>query len=96
MEPNSQYSVTDLKKILSVEEESLAVTPVSPGWWKQAGLNLRVTETLEHLTTHFSRQDLPSDDTKMETFLPTKVPELECKYIILNTACKNISRRRRY
>uniref|UniRef100_G1PD96 Shortage in chiasmata 1 n=1 Tax=Myotis lucifugus TaxID=59463 RepID=G1PD96_MYOLU len=76
-EPNSQYSVTDLKKIFSIEEESLAVTPVSPEWWKQAGLNLRVTETLEHLTTYFSDQDLPSDDTKLEVFLPTKVPELE-------------------
>ncbi|XP_070286978.1 protein shortage in chiasmata 1 ortholog [Myotis yumanensis] len=76
-EPNSQYSVTDLKKIFSIEEESLVVTPVSPEWWKQAGLNLRVTETLEHLTTYFSDQDLPSDDTKLEVFLPTKVPELE-------------------
>ncbi|KAK1334243.1 hypothetical protein QTO34_005245 [Cnephaeus nilssonii] len=76
-EPNSQYSVTDLKKIFSIEEESLVVTPVSPEWWKQEGLNLRVTETLEHLTTYFSHQDLSSDDTKMEIFLPTKVPELE-------------------
>ncbi|XP_036288901.1 protein shortage in chiasmata 1 ortholog isoform X1 [Pipistrellus kuhlii] len=76
-EPSSQYSVTDLKKILSIEEESLVVTPVSPEWWKQAGLNLRVTETLEHLTTYLSHQDLSSDDIKMEIFLPTKVPELE-------------------
>lgn len=95
-EPNSQYSVTDLKKIFSIEEESLVVTPVSPEWWKQAGLNLRVTETLEHLTTYFSDQDLPSDDTKTEVFLPTKVPELECKYIIVNIACMNIFRLRRY
>ncbi|XP_059513623.1 protein shortage in chiasmata 1 ortholog [Myotis daubentonii] len=76
-EPNNQYSVTDLKKKFSIEEESLVVTPVSPEWWKQAGLNSRVTETLEHLTTYVSNQDLPSDDTKKEVFLPTKVPELE-------------------
>nr|KAF6487337.1 shortage in chiasmata 1 [Rousettus aegyptiacus] len=73
-EPNSQYSVTDLKKILSIEEESLVITPVSPEWWKQAGLNLIVTDTLEHLTTH---HDLSSDDTKLEIFLPTKVFQLE-------------------
>lgn len=95
-EPSSQYSVIDLKKILSIEEESLVVTPVSPEWWKQAGLNLRVTETLEHLTTYFSHQDLYSDDIKMEIFLPTKVPELECKYIIVNTTCMYIFRLRRY
>lgn len=95
-EPSSQYSVTDLKKILSIEEESLVVTPVSPEWWKQAGLNLGVTETLEHLTTYFSHQDLCSDDIKMEIFLPTKVPELECKYIVVNTTCMYIFRLRRY
>ncbi|XP_006771248.1 PREDICTED: uncharacterized protein C9orf84 homolog [Myotis davidii] len=76
-EPNNQYSVTDLKKKFSIEEESLVVTPVSTECAKQAGLNPRVTETLEHLTTYVSNQDLPSDDTKVEVFLPTKVPELE-------------------
>lgn len=80
-EPNSQYSATDLKKILSIEEESLVVNPVSAEWWKQAGLNLIVTETLEHLNTHLSHDDLSSDDTKMEIFLPTKLLHLECKYI---------------
>nr|XP_044634983.1 protein shortage in chiasmata 1 ortholog isoform X1 [Equus asinus] len=76
-EPNSQYSATDLKKILSIEEESLVVNPVSAEWWKQAGLNLIVTETLEHLNTHLSHDDLSSDDTKMEIFLPTKLLHLE-------------------
>lgn len=95
-EPNNQYSVTDLKKKFSIEEESLVVTPVSPECGKQARLNPKVTETLEHLTTYVSNQDLPSDDTKVEVFLPTKVPELECKYIIVNTTCMNIFRLKRY
>ncbi|KAM8804011.1 LOW QUALITY PROTEIN: protein shortage in chiasmata 1 ortholog [Rhynchonycteris naso] len=69
-EPNRQYSVTDLIKIFSVEEKSIGVAPVE--WWKQAGLTLIMTETLEHLTTDFCHLDLFSDDTKMEIFLPTK------------------------
>nr|KAF6434449.1 shortage in chiasmata 1 [Molossus molossus] len=76
-EPDSHYSATDLKKIFSVEEENLVVTPVNPEWWKQGGFNLKVTETLEHLTAYFSYQDLSSDDTKMEIFLPTKILELD-------------------
>lgn len=85
-EPNSQYSVIDLKKILSIEEESLVITPVSPEWWKQAGLNLIVTDTLEHQTTY---HDLSSDDTKLERLLPTEVFQLECKYTMVNIACVN-------
>ncbi|XP_058379756.1 protein shortage in chiasmata 1 ortholog [Diceros bicornis minor] len=76
-EPNSQYSVTDLKKILSVEEERVVINPVSAEWWKQAGLNLTVTETLEHPNTYLCRDDLSSDDTKIEIFLPTKALQLE-------------------
>ncbi|XP_054440714.1 protein shortage in chiasmata 1 ortholog [Pteronotus mesoamericanus] len=76
-ESNNLYSVTDLKKIFSIEEKSLGVTPISPEWWKQAGLNLRVTGTLEHLTTYFCHHDLSSDDTKMNIFLPIKVVQLE-------------------
>ncbi|XP_019605083.2 LOW QUALITY PROTEIN: protein shortage in chiasmata 1 ortholog [Rhinolophus sinicus] len=76
-EPNSQYSVTDLKKILSVEEECFVVNPVNPEWWKEAGLNLTVTESLEPLTTHLCHHDLSSNDTKKEIFLPTKVLQLE-------------------
>ncbi|KAB0402997.1 hypothetical protein E2I00_005672 [Balaenoptera physalus] len=49
-EPNSLYSVADFKKIFSIEEESLVVNPENAEWWKQARLNLIMTETLEHLT----------------------------------------------
>uniref|UniRef100_A0A8C3XB43 Shortage in chiasmata 1 n=1 Tax=Catagonus wagneri TaxID=51154 RepID=A0A8C3XB43_9CETA len=90
-ESNSQYAVTDLKKILSIKEESLAVNPVNTEEWKQAGLNLTVTETLEHLSTHLYHNNLFSDDTKLEIFLPTNVPQLECKYII-NISYVNIFR----
>uniref|UniRef100_A0A2K6TI89 Shortage in chiasmata 1 n=1 Tax=Saimiri boliviensis boliviensis TaxID=39432 RepID=A0A2K6TI89_SAIBB len=75
-EPRSQYSVTDLKKILSVKEESL-INPVNREWWKQAGLNLKMVQTLEHLNMDLCLDDLPSNDTKMEMFLPTKVFQLE-------------------
>uniref|UniRef100_A0A2K5RQ21 Shortage in chiasmata 1 n=1 Tax=Cebus imitator TaxID=2715852 RepID=A0A2K5RQ21_CEBIM len=76
-EPHSQYSVTDLKKILSVKEESLIINPVNTEWWKQAGLNLKMMQTLEHLNTDLCLDDLSSNDTKMEIFLPTKVFQLE-------------------
>ncbi|MXQ88444.1 hypothetical protein E5288_WYG006721 [Bos mutus] len=74
-EPNNQYSLTDLKKIFSVEEEKLVVNPVNAEWWKEARLNL--TETLEPLSTYLCHNNLSSDDTKLETFLPTNVPQLE-------------------
>ncbi|XP_034871954.1 protein shortage in chiasmata 1 ortholog [Mirounga leonina] len=83
-EPNSQYSVMDLKKIFSIEEESLVVNPVSTEWWGKGGLNLKEAETLEHLNTYLCHDDLSSDDTKMEIFLPTKVLQLEYKYAIVN------------
>uniref|UniRef100_A0A673V8H4 Shortage in chiasmata 1 n=1 Tax=Suricata suricatta TaxID=37032 RepID=A0A673V8H4_SURSU len=76
-EPNSQFTVTDLKKIYSIEEESLVVNPVSPEWWGKGGLNLSETETLEHLNTYLCYNDLSADEIKMETFLPTKVLQFE-------------------
>ncbi|KAK2502495.1 hypothetical protein MC885_015968 [Smutsia gigantea] len=76
-EPNSQYSVADLKKILSSEEESLVVNPVSTELWKQAGLNLMMTAALEHLNTYLCHDDLSTGDTTKEIFLPTEVLQLE-------------------
>ncbi|KAM5260593.1 protein shortage in chiasmata 1 ortholog [Hipposideros larvatus] len=86
-EPNSQYSITDLKKITSIEEESLVVSPISPERRKEAGLNLTVTETLEPLTTHLCHHDLSSDDTKMKIFLPTK--ELQLKSWLDHRSCSS-------
>uniref|UniRef100_A0A2K6CPJ1 Shortage in chiasmata 1 n=1 Tax=Macaca nemestrina TaxID=9545 RepID=A0A2K6CPJ1_MACNE len=76
-EPHSQYSVTDLKKILSVKEESLVINLEKAEWWKQAGLNLKMMETLEHLNTYLCHNNLSSNDTEIEVFLPTKVLQLE-------------------
>ncbi|XP_057354908.1 protein shortage in chiasmata 1 ortholog isoform X4 [Manis pentadactyla] len=76
-EPNSQYSVADLKKILSIEEENLVINPVGTEWWKQAGLNLIMTATLEHLNTYLCHDDLSTGDTTKEIFLPTEVLQLE-------------------
>uniref|UniRef100_I3LZV8 Shortage in chiasmata 1 n=1 Tax=Ictidomys tridecemlineatus TaxID=43179 RepID=I3LZV8_ICTTR len=76
-EPNSQYSITDFKKIFSIKEESLAINPVKAEWWKPASLNLAIGETLEHLNTYVCHDDQPSNDTKMEIFLPKKVLQLE-------------------
>ncbi|XP_067599762.1 protein shortage in chiasmata 1 ortholog [Pseudorca crassidens] len=75
-EPNSLYSVVDFKKIFSIEGESLVVNPENAEWWKQAGLNLIMTETLEHLSTYLYH-NLSSDDSKLETFLPTNVLQLK-------------------
>uniref|UniRef100_A0A8C6MJR8 Shortage in chiasmata 1 n=1 Tax=Moschus moschiferus TaxID=68415 RepID=A0A8C6MJR8_MOSMO len=90
-EPNNQYSLTDLKKIFSVEEEKLVVNPVNAEWWKEARLNM--TKTLEPLSTYLGHNNLSSDDTKLETFLPTNVPQLERKYIV-NITSVNIFRMR--
>lgn len=80
-----------MKKIFSIEEESLVVNPVSPEWWKKDGLNLIEAETLEHLNTYLCHDDLSAADTKMEIFLPTEVHQFECKYIIVNNICVNFS-----
>lgn len=85
-EPNNQYSPTDLKKIFSVEEEKLVVNPINAEWWKEARLNL--TETLEPLSTCLCHNNLSSDDAKLEAFLPTSVPQLECKYNSKYLFCK--------
>uniref|UniRef100_A0A2K5K576 Shortage in chiasmata 1 n=1 Tax=Colobus angolensis palliatus TaxID=336983 RepID=A0A2K5K576_COLAP len=76
-EPHRQYSVADLKKILSVKEESLVLNLEKAEWWKQAGLNLKMMETLEHLNTYLCHSNLSSNDTEIEVFLPTKVLQLE-------------------
>lgn len=81
----------DLKKIFSIEEERLVVNPVSTEWWEKGRLNLKEAETLEHLNTYLCHDDLSSDDTKMEIFLPIKVIQLECKYAIVNITCVNFS-----
>ncbi|XP_058158525.1 protein shortage in chiasmata 1 ortholog [Dasypus novemcinctus] len=76
-EANSQNSVTDFKKMLSIEEESLVINQLKAERWKQAGLNLTRTETLEHLNTDLCHDYLSSNDTKMEVFSPIKLLQFE-------------------
>ncbi|KFO26737.1 hypothetical protein H920_11840 [Fukomys damarensis] len=76
-ELNSQYSVTELKKIFSIEEKRLVVNSVKAKWWKKAGPNPIRRETLEFLNTYLCPGDLSSNNTKMEKFLPTKALPLE-------------------
>ncbi|XP_027625252.1 protein shortage in chiasmata 1 ortholog [Tupaia chinensis] len=76
-EPNSQSSVTSLKKIISVEKGRLVINHAMTEWWKQAGLNPIVRETLEHLNTYFCYNNLSFSDTITEIFLPKKLPQLQ-------------------
>ncbi|KAM4876462.1 protein shortage in chiasmata 1 ortholog [Thomomys bottae] len=76
-EPNSQYSVTELKKIFSIKEERLVISPVKIKWWKQVELNPVMTETLEHLNPYLHHDIPSSSDTKMEISLPKKGLALE-------------------
>ncbi|XP_012878675.1 PREDICTED: uncharacterized protein C9orf84 homolog [Dipodomys ordii] len=76
-EPNRQHSVTELRKIFSIEEEGLVISPVKAACWKQVGLNPVVTETLEHLNPYLHLDNLSSSDTRMEIHLPKKGLPLE-------------------
>ncbi|XP_069867720.1 protein shortage in chiasmata 1 ortholog [Dipodomys merriami] len=76
-EPNRQHSVTELRKIFSIEEEGLVISPIKAAWWKQVGLNPVMTETLEHLNPYLHLDNLSSSDTKMEIHLPKKGLPLE-------------------
>ncbi|KAM5298495.1 protein shortage in chiasmata 1 ortholog [Ctenodactylus gundi] len=73
-EPNCQYSVANLKMMFSIKEKKLVINPVKAKWWKQARLNPLMIETLEHLITCLCH-DQSSNDTEVETYLPTKVAQ---------------------
>ncbi|XP_042551784.1 protein shortage in chiasmata 1 ortholog [Dipodomys spectabilis] len=76
-EPNRQHSVTELRKIFSIEEEGLVISPVKAACWKQVGLNPVMTETLEHLNPYLHLDNLSSSDNKMEIHLSKKGLPLE-------------------
>nr|XP_004657066.2 protein shortage in chiasmata 1 ortholog [Jaculus jaculus] len=75
-EPSDQYSLTDIRNIFSIKEDSLVINPVKAKWWKQARLCPVITETLEHLKAYLSHHHL-SSKTKLEVFLPSKVLQLD-------------------
>ncbi|XP_078008985.1 protein shortage in chiasmata 1 ortholog [Phascolarctos cinereus] len=76
-EPITHYSITALKRIFAVEVEIIMLDSLKEEWWKQEGLNMIMTDTLEHLTPdlcyHNQNEDIP---TQME-ILPVKPLQLE-------------------
>lgn len=94
-ELNSQCSATDLKKILCVQEKRFVLNSVNAKWCEKAGLNPVTRETSGCLNTSLCHDHLSSNDTKMEMLLPTKVLQLECKYVIVTITCINTFRMRK-
>ncbi|XP_005382774.1 PREDICTED: uncharacterized protein C9orf84 homolog isoform X2 [Chinchilla lanigera] len=86
-ELNSQYSVTDLKKMFCIEEKRLVVNSIKAKCWKKAELKSIATETLECPNTYLCHDHLSSNDIKKETFLPTKVLPLESS--LENKSCSS-------
>ncbi|XP_031233390.1 protein shortage in chiasmata 1 ortholog isoform X2 [Mastomys coucha] len=76
-EPNSQYSLADMRNIFSIKGDSLVIDPAKAKGWRQARLNPVMAETLEHLKAYLCHNGLSSQETKLEIFLPTKVLQLE-------------------
>ncbi|XP_055973266.1 protein shortage in chiasmata 1 ortholog [Sorex fumeus] len=76
-EPINQHPAINLKKLFSTEEKGVVVSPINTERWKQTGLNLIVTEDLEHQNIYLCPDDLSSDDNKMKINLPSKELQLE-------------------
>ncbi|KAM6170029.1 protein shortage in chiasmata 1 ortholog [Rhynchocyon petersi] len=74
-ESNSQCSVTDFKKMYSIEEKSLVISPVRAKWWKQAVLNLM--KTLSHLNTNPCLYYLYPENIIKKICLPTNLLQIE-------------------
>ncbi|XP_043854614.1 protein shortage in chiasmata 1 ortholog [Dromiciops gliroides] len=73
-EPVIHYSITDLKRMFSVEVEILNLGSLKEEWWKQEGLSMKITDTLEHLTSDLCHCNLLP--IQME-ILPIKPLQLE-------------------
>ncbi|XP_072454186.1 protein shortage in chiasmata 1 ortholog isoform X2 [Notamacropus eugenii] len=73
-EPVIHYSVTDLKRMFSVEVEILMPDSLKEGWWKQEGLNMIMADTLEHMTP----------DLCLHNLLPTEIEILPVKPLQLD------------
>ncbi|XP_051828377.1 LOW QUALITY PROTEIN: protein shortage in chiasmata 1 ortholog [Antechinus flavipes] len=73
-EPVIHYSIRDLKRMFSVEVEILTLDSLKETWWKQEGLSIIRTDTLEHLTPDLCHHNLLQ--TQME-ILPIKPVQLE-------------------
>ncbi|XP_074136982.1 protein shortage in chiasmata 1 ortholog [Sminthopsis crassicaudata] len=73
-EPIIHYSIRDLKRMFSVEVEILMLDSLKEKWWKQEGLSMIMTDTLEHLPPDLCHHSLLQ--TQME-ILPIKPVQLE-------------------
>uniref|UniRef100_A0A8C8W106 Shortage in chiasmata 1 n=1 Tax=Peromyscus maniculatus bairdii TaxID=230844 RepID=A0A8C8W106_PERMB len=76
-EPSSQYSLANMRNIFSIKGDSLVINPAKAKRWRQARLNPIVADALEHLKAYLCHCGLPSQATKLEVFLPTKVLQLD-------------------
>ncbi|XP_004647331.1 uncharacterized protein C9orf84 homolog [Octodon degus] len=73
---NSQYSITELKKVFYMEEKKLVVNYVKAKWCKKAGLSPVTRETLECLSAYLCHDRLSSNNMEMQMTLPTEVLQL--------------------
>ncbi|NWR36678.1 SHOC1 protein, partial [Tachuris rubrigastra] len=61
---SQHHSLTELQEMLPVEIEAPMLSSLEKGWWLHLGLNLAVTEILEHL--HM-------DDNNANSLIPTEI-----------------------
>ncbi|XP_027694975.1 protein shortage in chiasmata 1 ortholog [Vombatus ursinus] len=80
-EPVIHYSITALKRIFSVEVEIITLDSLKEEWWKQEGLNMIMTDTLEYLTPDLCYHNQNGDITTQMEILPVKPLQLEYMYI---------------
>ncbi|XP_036605234.1 protein shortage in chiasmata 1 ortholog [Trichosurus vulpecula] len=73
-EPIIHYSITDLKRMFSLEVEILMLDSLKEEWWKQQGLSMIMTDTLEHLTPDLCDHNLLPPHMEI---LPVKPLQLE-------------------
>nr|XP_025035737.1 uncharacterized protein C9orf84 isoform X2 [Pelodiscus sinensis] len=77
IEPIFQHhSVTELKKLLSVQVEAPLFSPLKSGWWIDSGQNLVIPDSLEQLSTDLGSENILFP-TKVEVFSQIKEFQLE-------------------
>ena len=75
------HSLSELKKILSIDVETPMLTSLEKDWWLHMGLDLVCINTLEQLKRNSnSTNSLLS--TEVETFTQFSVHQLESKYLL--------------
>lgn len=75
-----RHSLTELKKMLSVDVETPMFMSLEKDWWLHVGLDLVCTDTLEQ----FKRDSNNANSlfsTEVETFTQFSIRQLESKYL---------------